>query len=109
MGKIFDISDARERHEKAGGPIPTLKGATLADLFAEMGRRLAAQVAPLQTADDLQLLDAPATAAILSMPVARVFELARRKQLGSVRDGRSVRFTRAQIAEYQRKRTIAAR
>lgn len=109
MGKVFDLNFARrERHETADANAH-LKAVSFAALFAEIGARIDAALGTAQPTDDLQLLDAPTTAALLSMPVARVFELARRKQLGSIRDGRSVRFTRAHIAEFQRKRTIAAR
>ncbi len=109
MGDVISLTDARhERHEKADANAH-LKAVSFAALFAEIGSRIDAALGATQSADDLQLLDAPATAALLAMPVARVFELARRKELGSVRDGRSVRFRRADLAEYQRRHSIAAR
>jgi len=111
MAKVINLNDARrERHETADA-IAHLEGVSMANLLGEIGRRVDALVAraPGRDADGLQLLTADDAAALLTIPKGALYELARRQQLGSVRDGRSVRFTRAQIAEYQRQRTIAAR
>jgi excisionase family DNA binding protein len=106
MGELIKLSDARREKRET-----TLADASLADLFGEVGRRLAAQVAPSQTAaDDLALLSAASVAEMLGIPKAAVYEAARRKEIGSVRasvgsrSGRAVRFTRRQVADF-----IAAR
>jgi len=80
----------------------------LADLLAEVGRRLAASASPKgrEAASDLQLLDAGEVAALVKIPKAAVYEAVRRGQLGSVgasaksQDGRAVRFTRAQVEAF---------
>jgi excisionase family DNA binding protein len=91
-----------------------LADAPLADLVAEIGRRLAALAAPAASAgqdgvDDLRLLDAPGVAALLRVPTARVYELARRGEIGCTRDGKTVRFTRAQVGAFisSRSRSVA--
>ena|SRR5208282_2490152 len=99
-----------------------LSHADLADLFAEVGRRLAlvgdvaahAGSKGHEAVGGLQLLDAREVAEICKIPVAAVYEAARRKQLGSVRasaksrSGRAVRFTRAQVEAFIADRSVAA-
>ena len=94
-----------------------LSHADLADLLAEVGRRLAlvgdvaahAGSKGRETSGDLQLLDAGEVSKLCRLPAARVYELARRKQIGSVRDGRTVRFTRGQVAAFVKARARAPR
>ncbi len=99
-----------------------LSRADLADLLAEVGRRLAlvGEVAASArrgsgAAGDLQLLDAGEVAALVKIPKAAVYEAVRRGQLGSVGasakspKGRSVRFTRAQVAAFVASRSKPAR
>jgi excisionase family DNA binding protein len=81
-----------------------LAGVPTADLAAEIVRRLAALTAPAPLAANgdggPQLLTAEAVGAILGKPKAGVYEMARRGQIGSVRDGRLVKFTKAQVAAF---------
>jgi|SRR5208282_4511396 len=94
-----------------------LSRADLADLLAEVGRRLAvvtevaASASPKghEAAGDLQLLDAGEVSKLCRLPVARVYEMQRRGQIGSVRDGRTVRFTRGQVAAFVKARARAPR
>jgi excisionase family DNA binding protein len=91
-----------------------LADAPLADLVAEIGRRLAALAAPKGSAgqdgvDDLHLLDAPRVADLLGVPTARVYELARRGEIGCTRDGKTVRFTRAHVGAFISSRSVAAK
>src|SRR5208283_2450746 len=98
-----------------------LSRADLADLLAEVGRRLAlvgevaASAKGRETSGDLQLLDAGEVSALVKIPKAAVYEAVRRGQLGSVGasakspKGRSVRFTRAQVAAFVASRSKPAR
>jgi len=77
----------------------------LADLVAEIGRRLAALAAPAASAGVTadggpQLLTAEDVAPMLKVPVPRVYELRRLGKLGFVRDGKTVRFTRQHVADF---------
>ena len=80
-----------------------LETVTLPDLLAELGRRLAmvgGAAAKDADTDDLQLLDAHDVSGLLKIPVARVYEMQRRGEIGSVGAGRTVRFSRADVAAY---------
>lgn len=94
--------------------VATLDAATLVDLFAEIGRRVAAQgvfngSTQAGAPDDLAVLTAPEVGALLKVPLARVYEMQRRGEIGCIREGRSVRFRRSQVEEYLRKRSVSAR
>ena len=91
-----------------------LADVSLPDLVAEIGRRLAALAAPAASGgrdggDGLHLLDAPGVAALLGVPKARVYELARRGKIGCVREGESVKFTKAQVAAFISAGSVAAK
>jgi excisionase family DNA binding protein len=97
-----------------GGAVENLEAISIADLIAEILARVGATGGSAGSTgsdadDDLALLDAAGVAALLKIPVARVYELQRRRQIGSIRDGRTVRFSRGHVAEYQRKRSVSAR
>lgn len=87
-----------------------LESVALQEWFAAMGQKLADILAHggfngssgAEAVDSLQVLDANDVADLLKVPVARVYELQRRKQIGCVRHGRSVRFTRAYVETYLR-------
>ena len=82
--------------------IKACEGAVLARLVGGDGSK------GHEAAGDLQLLGAGDVAKLCKIPVARVYELARRKQIGSVCDGRTVRFTRAQVEAFIASRSEAA-
>ncbi len=98
-----------------------LSRADLADLLAEVGRRLAVvgDVAARAGSKGHEaaggLLDADDVAALLKIPKAAVYEAVRRGQLGSVGasakspKGRAVRFTRGQVEAFIASRSKPAR
>jgi hypothetical protein len=100
-----------------------LSESSLVEIYGELTRRdgiVGAAAAPKgfsgAPADgDPQLLAAPDVAALLAIPVAAVYEAARRGEIGSVRasaksrSGRSVRFTRQHVADFISARSVAAK
>jgi hypothetical protein len=59
--------------------------------------------------DNLQQLDAKAVGELLGVDAREVYRMARVEEIGCIRKGRAVWFTRAQVAEWQRKHSVAAR
>ena len=82
----------------------------LSALLALVAARLAAEPATVAPPADVGLLDAKDAAALLKVPVAAVYEAARRGMLGCVRTGnRGRRFTRQHVADFVKARSQAAR
>jgi|GEM_PF-3630536 len=94
-----------------------LTDSTWAEILAELARRDAivraagdSNGSPGANGDaDPQLLTAGDVAATLKVPLAHVYELRRLGRLGCVRDGRAVRFTRAQVDAFVASRSVAAK